>query len=150
MLQGKTGINSLRSPSRNSNLSLQVFEKTISVSKEDLDQLNHVNNVRYVQWAQDMAEAHWLRNATKDILDNYFWVLVSHHIEYKNEAVLGDELTLKTFVSKSEGISSIRQVEISNNTSGKLIVKSETKWCLMDMNTKKPSRIPSEIAELFD
>ncbi|MFW2376441.1 MAG: acyl-CoA thioesterase, partial [Cellulophaga baltica] len=26
------------------------FHKTIQVTQDDLDDLNHVNNVRYVQW----------------------------------------------------------------------------------------------------
>ena len=129
---------------------MQVFEKTIIVSKNDLDKLNHVNNVRYVQWVQDIAEAHWLKNATKDILENYFWVLVNHNIDYKNQALLGDELELKTFVSKSEGIYSTRQVEITNQINGKLIVSSKTKWCLINKKTNKPSRIPKEIALMFD
>ncbi|WP_422104927.1 acyl-CoA thioesterase [Winogradskyella sp.] len=129
---------------------MQTYEKTITVSEEDLDQLNHVNNVRYVQWVQDMAEAHWLQNATKAILDHYFWVLVSHHIDYKNQAVLGDQLRLKTYVSKSEGIFSIRQVDIYNASNDKLIVKSETKWCLMSIKTKRPTRIPAEIITLFE
>lgn len=129
---------------------MQTFKKTITVSKNDLDQLNHVNNVRYVQWVQDIAEAHWCQNATKPILDSYFWVLLSHHIEYKNQAVLGDVLTLKTFVSKSEGLTSIRHVEIYNTSNNKLIVTSETKWCLMSTVTKKPTRILKDITSLFD
>lgn len=129
---------------------MQTFEKTIIVSKDDLDQLNHVNNVRYVQWVQDIAEAHWLKNAPKTILDNYFWVMLSHNIQYKGEALLGDELTVKTFVSKSEGLTSIRHVEITNNANDKLIVTSETKWCFMNTATKKPARIPAEVAKLFD
>ena len=129
---------------------MQVFEKTIIVSKNDLDKLNHVNNVRYVQWVQNIAEAHWLKNATEDILNNYFWVLVNHNIDYKNQALLGDELELKTFVSKSEGIYSTRQVEITNQINGKLIVSSKTKWCLINKKTNKPSRIPKEIALMFD
>ena len=129
---------------------MQTFEKTIIVSKDDLDQLNHVNNVRYVQWVQDIAEAHWLKNAPKTILDNYFWVMLSHNIQYKGEALLGDELTVKTFVSKSEGLTSIRHVEITNNTNNKLIVTSETKWCFMNTATKKPARIPANVAKLFD
>ena len=129
---------------------MQTFEKTITVSKDDLDQLNHVNNVRYVQWVQDIAEAHWLQNASKDILNNYFWVMLSHNIQYKGEALLGDELTVKTFVSKSEGLTSIRHVEITNNTNNKLIVTSETKWCFMNTATKKPARIPANVAKLFD
>lgn len=129
---------------------MQTFEKTIIVFKDDLDQLNHVNNVRYVQWVQDIAEAHWLKNAPKTILENYFWVMLSHNIQYKGEALLGDELTVKTFVSKSEGLTSIRHVEITNNANDKLIVTSETKWCFMNTATKKPARIPAEVAKLFD
>lgn len=129
---------------------MQTFEKTIVVSKDDLDQLNHVNNVRYVQWVQDIAEAHWLKNAPKTILDNYFWVILNHNIQYKGEALLGDVLTVKTFVSKSEGLTSIRHVEITNNANDKLIVTSETKWCFMNTVTKKPARIPIEVAKLFD
>lgn len=129
---------------------MQIFEKTITVVEDDLDQLNHVNNVRYVQWVQDMAETHWLQNASKTILDQFFWVLVSHKIDYKNQAVLGDELKLKTYVSSSEGFFSIRQVEIYNASNDKLLVKSETKWCLMDLKRKRPSKIPSELATLFD
>ncbi len=129
---------------------MQTFEKTNTVSQDDLDQLNHVNNVRYVQWVQDIAEAHWLKNAPKTILDSYFWVMLSHNIQYKGEALLGDELTVKTFVSKSEGLTSIRHVEITNNANDKLIVTSETKWCFMNTATKKPARIPAEVAKLFD
>ncbi|MFC0604481.1 acyl-CoA thioesterase [Winogradskyella pulchriflava] len=129
---------------------MQTFEKTITVTKTDLDQLNHVNNVRYVQWVQDIAESHWLKNVTKDILDNFFWVLLSHHIEYKNQAVLGDVLQLKTYVSKSEGITSTRYVEITNKNTGKIIVVSETKWCFMNATTKRPTRITPEVSTLFD
>jgi acyl-CoA thioester hydrolase len=129
---------------------MQTFEKIITVSQEDLDQLNHVNNVRYVQWVQDIAEAHWLQNVTKDILDNYFWVLISHHIEYKSEATLGDQLKIKTFVSKSEGVTSIRHVEISNLNTKKIATVSKTKWCFMDIRTKRPTRITPEVASLFD
>ncbi len=129
---------------------MQIYQKTITVSKYDLDQLNHVNNVRYVQWVQDIAEEHWLKNSSQDILDNHFWVLVSHHIEYKGQAVLGDELNIKTYVSKSEGVISVRHVEITNLANGKLITTSTTKWCFMDVKTKRPTRITKEIAELFD
>ena len=128
---------------------MQIFQKTITVTKDDLDQLNHVKKVRYVQWVQDIAEEHWLQNTTSTILENYFWVLVSHHIEYKSQAVLGDQLNIKTYVSKSEGVTSIRHVEIYNLNNGKLATKSETKWCFMDVNTKRPTRITPEVAELF-
>jgi acyl-CoA thioester hydrolase len=129
---------------------MQIFEKTILVAKEDLDDLNHVNNVRYVQWVQDIAKEHWLTYVSKEILETYSWFLVNHFIEYKNQALLGDTLTLKTFVPKVDGVSTIRHVEIINSKTQKLIVSSKTKWCLIDSKTQRPTRITKEIAKLFN
>ena len=129
---------------------MQILKKEITVTKTDLDQLNHVNNVRYVQWVQDIAEAHWLKNASQQILESYYWVLVKHTINYKGQAFLGDTILIKTFVESSEGVSSIRKVEMYNQNSGKLIITSETKWCLIDKKSNRPTRITPEIAELFN
>ena len=129
---------------------MQIFEKTITVTKDDLDDLNHVNNVRYVQWVQDIAKAHWLAYVSKDILDTYSWFLVNHFIEYKSQALLGDTLRLKTFVPKVEGVSTTRHVEIINAKTNQLIVKSKAKWCLIDSKTQRPTRITKDIAALFN
>ena len=129
---------------------MQIFEKTIIVSIDDLDDLNHVNNVRYVQWVQDIAKAHWLAYVSKDILETYSWFLVNHFIEYKSQALLGDTLTLRTFVPKVEGVSTTRHVEIINAKTDQLIVKSKAKWCLIDSKTQRPTRITKEIADLFN
>ncbi len=128
---------------------MQIFEKIIVVKKDDLDDLNHVNNVRYVQWIQDVAKAHWELNTTTDVSDTYFWVVVSHFVEYKSSALLNDNVLLKTYVTKAEGVTSTRVVEMYNNSTGKLLVKAETVWCLMNATTKKPSRITPEIANIF-
>lgn len=129
---------------------MQIFEKTLTVSNNDLDGLNHVNNVRYVQWVQDVAEEHWNLKASADILDAYFWVMLSHHIQYKGQAFLNDILVLKTFVTKSEGVTSTRMVEIYNKNTEKLLTTSETKWCFMSKDNNRPARIPQNIIELFD
>ena len=129
---------------------MYVFEKTITVSQEDIDDLNHVNNVRYVQWVQDIAKEHWLTYATEEILETYSWFLVNHFIEYKNQALLGDQLLLKTYVPKADGVSTIRHVEIINAKTEQIIVKSKAKWCLIDSKTQRPTRIISKIAELFN
>ncbi|GGW64737.1 acyl-CoA thioester hydrolase [Winogradskyella epiphytica] len=128
---------------------MQVFEKTITVTEDDLDDLNHVNNVRYVQWVQDIAKDHWLAYATPEILESYAWFLVNHYIEYKSQALLGDQLILKTYVPKVDGVSTIRHVEIINAKTEQLVVLSKTKWCLIDTTTLRPTRIPPVISELF-
>jgi len=128
---------------------MQIHTEFLTVIESDLDELNHVNNVRYVQWVNDIAKAHWLKMASQTMLDNYFWVLINHQITYKSQAVLNDLILLKTFVKSSEGVTSIRIVEIYNNSSKKLLATSETKWCFMDVKTRKPIRITQDIKGLF-
>lgn len=128
---------------------MEIYSKEIVVTALDLDELNHVNNVRYVQWIQDIAKEHWFKNSTTEMNTNHFWVVASHHIDYKSSAVLNDVISLKTYVTKSDGIMSIRVVEMHNKKTNKLIVKSETKWCFMDKQSKRPTRIPNEISSLF-
>lgn len=128
---------------------MEIYTQEITVSLSNLDELQHVNNVQYVQWVQDIAEAHWKSKATDIILKNYFWVLVNHCIQYKSEAKLNEVILLKTYVINSEGLTSTRKVEMYHKNSGNLIVSSETIWCLMRYDTKKPTRIPAEIENLF-
>ena len=128
---------------------MHTFETIFTVTQDDLDHLNHVNNVRYVQWVQDIAAKHWEFGATQEVKDQYFWVLLKHTIEYKNPAFLGDPIKLRTFVEKSEGVTSIRIVEIYNNTTSKLLSKSETHWCLISKTNNRPARITKEIENLF-
>lgn len=128
---------------------MQTFETHIIVAQEDLDNLNHVNNVRYVQWVQDVAEEHWHAKATEQILSEYFWVLLKHHIEYKNPAILGDVLKLKTYITKSTGATCVRMVEIYNKNTEKLLASSETTWCLVSQTSMRPARITEEIKTLF-
>lgn len=128
---------------------MQIYQQQITVTTKDLDHLNHVNNVRYIEWANAIAKAHWEQNASKNIKEKYFWVVLSHTIEYKSSAFLNDVIKLKTYILKTEGAKSTRIVEMYHNKTDKLIAKAETIWCLMNTQTKRPSRITQELAALF-
>lgn len=126
---------------------MKIHQKQIQVSQNDLDQNNHVSNIRYVKWVNDIAKSHWETEAPKTILNHYFWVLLSNNIEYKHQILLGETVTLKTYVKSCEGLFSIRIVEILVDK--KLCAYSETKWCFMNSETLKPNRIQQEIIDLF-
>lgn len=128
---------------------MKVYTKNVKVKKTDLDELNHVNNVQYIHWMQDVSREHWRLLASKEIQSNYIWVVINHNIDYKNAAKLNDSLTVRTFVAKTTGCFSIRVVEITNEKSGLLYMRSETKFCLLDAKNTKPMRVPKEIEALF-
>ena len=129
---------------------MDTYETTLQVTKDHLDELNHVNNVQYVHWVQNIAKAHWQAAASKAIQNKYFWVLITHFIEHKAEALLNDLIHVKTYIAKNEGATCIRIVEILNKTTNKLLAKSETKWCFIASQSKRPTRITPEIVNLFN
>lgn len=116
-----------------------VHIKEIVVNDEHLDQNNHVNNVQYVHWVEEMAKEHWdiLRHNTNYVDD--FWFLADHHIQYKKQVYEGDILTVKTYPRKPDGIRQPRKVEFYKND--ELMVDSKTLWVLIDKDTQKIKRI---------
>ncbi|AGC77625.1 acyl-CoA thioester hydrolase [Nonlabens dokdonensis] len=128
---------------------LPVFEKKRTVTASEIDDLNHVNNVVYVQWAADVASEHWQTVGTPEMLENYGWIMLKHCIEYKKAAVLGDEILLRTQVGRATNVRYQRFIEIYNASSMDLLAKTTSDWCAID-KTGKPVKISQEIRDLFE
>ena len=123
------------------------FEFDFKVTKNDIDHLNHVNNVIYVHWVLNAAEKHWSILSTSKMNEIYVWVVLRHEIDYLSSAKLNDKICIKTWVENTGGVKSQRIAEIKKG--GNIIAKALTTWCLLDKKTMKPVRIPSEIIEAF-
>ena len=121
------------------------YSYTIKVKEEHIDNLLHVNNVVYLQWVNDISERHWNKLSAQGLKEKYFWVVLRHELDYMNQAVLDDELTLKTWVGASRGVKSVRHVEIYKGET--LLLKAASTWCLIDAKTLKPTRIKDDILD---
>ena len=75
-----------------------TFTMKRTVKEDEIDDLNHVNNVVYNKWANDIAVKHWLTVAGDKLRESVDWVMVKHTLEYKAAAVLGDTIMIKTQV----------------------------------------------------
>ncbi len=128
---------------------MKRFKKQLTVGTNDLDELQHVNNVRYLEWVQEISREHWLELSEPQGNSQYYWVVRSHHIEYLRAAQLGDELVLTTYVPDVTGPLSRRVVEISKTDGGVLLARCETQWCLIDSASNRPCRIPEPIQQCF-
>jgi acyl-CoA thioester hydrolase len=127
---------------------VKKFSLKVTVLDDDIDHLGHANNVVYLRWAQDVAEAHWKNIASESVQKEMIWVVIRHEIDYKKQALAGESLILYTWVVHSEGVRSTRHVEICN-TKSETLAAVKTTWCLVDPGTRKPKRIPEEIKKLF-
>lgn len=123
------------------------FSYRLIVSEKDLDSLNHVNNVTYLQWVQNVAGKHWSTISNPDIDDKYVWVVIRHEIDYFLPAVLNDVISVITYIGDSYGIKSERFVEIKKED--KLLAKAKTIWCLLDKKSMKPIKVPLEIMNIL-
>ncbi|GAA4150823.1 acyl-CoA thioesterase [Chryseobacterium ginsenosidimutans] len=122
-----------------------IFEKQIQVTEQHIDGNNHVNNVQYVHWVEEIAGEHWdfVKHITEYPED--IWMLLDHHIQYKKQVYLGDIITIKTYPKAPEGAKQPRKVEFYCN--GKLVVDSLTLWVLIDVKTQRIKRLESDWLE---
>jgi acyl-CoA thioester hydrolase len=124
-----------------------VFKLTITVSSEDIDVLQHVNNLVYVKWMDKIATTHWDFLTKENPLPQYIWVVMRHEIDYLKQATIGDEIVVKTWVGETRGITSVRFMEFYKNDI--LLVKAKTTWVMLNADTYKPARIREDVLRVL-
>lgn len=130
-------------------MSYKIFEYPISISLSDIDENEHVNNISYLKWVQDVAIAHWNSVSDTEMRSKYIWVVNRHEIDYLKEAYINSKLIAKTWVVEPHGARSYRFVDIIDTASNTTIAKIKTTWILLDAPTKRPRRIESDIINAF-
>ena len=126
-----------------------IFFENRIVKKENTDQLNHVNNVQYLQWAQEIAKSHW--NHLIASLDEPLgvWMVRSHQVEYRLNVAEGENIRIETHVSSVRGPLSNRVVEFYSESPQKLLVQCQTQWCYINLKDRSVVQIPESIKELL-
>jgi acyl-CoA thioester hydrolase len=127
----------------------EIFELCISVLPSDIDNMDHVNNVTYVRWVQDVAVAHWRHSAMPAEQERWLWLVIRHEIDYKAQAVLGDEIVAKTWVGTAHGLKFQRHTAIFRASDGTLLARALSVWCPLDAQTKRPAMVSDEVRRRF-
>ena len=126
-----------------------AYERRITASDEDIDELGHVNNAAWVRWIQDIATAHWYATAPAEHRDAYVWVVVRHEIDYLRAAAPGETVTGRTWVSEApKGARFDRHVEFVG-ADGKPKIRARTTWAVLDKTSGRPLRVPPAVADAF-
>ncbi|TSE07663.1 acyl-CoA thioesterase [Aquimarina algiphila] len=127
----------------------EIFEYHFTVPKSAIDDMDHVNNVVYLQWVQDVAKKHWESKTDIKLRNTYVWVVLNHFIEYHHPTFENDKITLQTWIDNHRGVKSERHTKIINSTTQQVLVSAKTSWCLLYKETLRPARITDEISTLF-
>ena len=126
------------------------FTLTLRVTDADVDRPDHVNNVAFVRYVQEVAEAHWRAAATPELWAAFTWVVRRHEVEYLRPGLPGDELVLRTWVGdQPSGATWERFTEVLRAGEEKPIVTARTVWVLIDAATGRPRRVDAALAARF-
>ncbi|MBC7249792.1 MAG: acyl-CoA thioesterase [Anaerolineae bacterium] len=122
-----------------------VFRLRRRVEWRDLDPAQHVNNAVYLSYLEDcgvqVAAAYgWPMSR----MQAEGWAVVARRlrIEYRQPAVLDDELELATWVSNVKRSSAVRHYIVTRVSDGALLARARTLWVWVDLKTGRPIRIP--------
>jgi acyl-CoA thioester hydrolase len=129
-----------------------IFHHEFTVPAEVVDGNNHVNNVAYVQWMQDIAIAHshQVGGTAQTHLVGATWVARSHQITYLRPAFEGDRLRLLTWVTNFRKARSTRKYKFLRLGDSTVIAMGETEWVFVDAETGRPRSVPETVAGCFE
>jgi acyl-CoA thioester hydrolase len=125
------------------------FTRTFTAQPTDIDELGHVNNAVWVRWIQDMATSHWQAVAAPAHIAAYYWVVTRHEIDYRGNIAAGESVTASTWIEREpKGAQFDRRVDFVDAT-GKVIVRANTTWAMIDKATGRLVRVRPEVSAPF-
>lgn len=121
----------------------------LDIRPEHIDENEHVNNVVYVGWLQDVGTAHWNARFDEDTRTRWSWVALRHEIDYLRPIQPGaTDIVARTWVGDPQGPRFARYVRIED-AEGRVCAQGISEWCLVDSKSLRPHRIPADMIGPF-
>lgn len=131
---------------------IPIFRRTRRVKERDVDLLGHVNNVVWVRYVVELAEAH----STALGLDFHtmrklggIWIVRRHDLTYHGNVPLDAEVHETTWVATMRAALSRRHARFED-ASGRLLVEATTEWAFVDATSLRPRRVLPAVRDRFD
>jgi acyl-CoA thioester hydrolase len=140
-------------PSRFTVAAPRIFTKTFSIPGDAIDELGHVNNLKYIAWMQEIAIQHSAAEGwpvERYLRSGAVWVVRSHFITYLRPAFERETITLQTWIAEIKQRSCLRKYLVLRAQDQSILAEAETNWVYIDQRTGRPLRIPEELRAAFD
>lgn len=122
------------------------------VEWRDIDGAGHVNNATYLNYMEECgirAARHFGWDVEKMRAQGFGVVARRHRIEYRQQAVLGEDLAISTFLSDVRRMSATRHYIITRATDGAVIAQAQTLWVFVNVQTGSLMRVNPEFITAF-
>jgi acyl-CoA thioester hydrolase len=129
-----------------------IFSLPLTVQREHIDSLEHVNNEVYLRWILMAAGAH---SESLGYTMSFFlnsggcFVVRKHELNYLLPTHLGEHLVIETWITSLKAAQSTRAYRIKRVKDDRVIFTAETLWVYIDLNTGRPIEIPIDMRENY-
>ena len=130
-----------------------AYRHPVAVTPELVDLQGVVSNHDIVRIFAETAMAHsvslgWGLEAYQAL--GAWWMVRRHEVDYLQSAVAGDALICFTWPSGFRKTSAQRKHVLLRPEDGVVIARGLNTWALIDIEKRRPRRIPPEMFEAFD
>ena len=131
----------------------RILSRTFPVPADAIDQQEHVSNLAYVGWMQDLAIEHstavgWPMARYRSI--GAGWVVRSHFIEYLRPAYAGELIEAHTWVPEFTPRSTPRRFLFLRAEDRRPLARAETRWVFVDLATGRRRPLPADLLTAFE
>jgi acyl-CoA thioester hydrolase len=122
------------------------------VEWRDIDPAQHVNNANYLTYIEEcnVAAAAAYGWPLARIMERGVGIVAHRYrIEYREPAVMDDELEVTSYLADVRRATAVRHNEIRRTNDGALLARCYALWVFIDLATGSPRRIPLDFLESF-
>lgn len=129
------------------------FVLTVSPQVADIDALHHTNNAVYVHWCERIGWAHsqalGMDLAAWRQLDRA-WVIRHADYDYVLATVLGESLSLGTWLTHSDGkLTMERRFQLIRNADQATVMRGRWSLVCVEISTGRARRMPEAFAQAY-
>src|SRR5262249_17858832 len=131
---------------------LDVFTIRRRVEWRDIDTAQHVNTATFFKYIEDagIQVSHFYGwPLARSAAEGFAVIARQHHIEYRQSAMMDDELDIATWASANGRTNAHRYYTIKRASDGEVLVQARTLWVWVDLRTHRPIRIPPDFINSF-
>ena len=124
----------------------------IDVTSAHIDLMQHVNNVHYLQWLENVAWDHSVALGMRP--EDYTrlghgMVVRRHELDYIAPALLGDRVLLATWIVGLDRLSLHRRYQFVREADGATLFRGATHFVCVEIASGKVRRMPPEFAAVY-
>ena len=128
-----------------------IVENKYKITEEQVNKVGEFRTQELFEILTEMGGIHsdMIGNGANVLMAKRLsWVLLTWRIQFIKRPKLDDEILVKTWVRKSDGITSVRDFEVYDEDGEKIIIAS-SKWCLINLETRRPVRFDDELSNAY-